>query len=103
MRIAFKMQLTGNVAAEYQRRHSEIWPELVECLKEAGISDYAIFLDRDANVLFAVQTVDGGVGAADLGDQAIVQKWWSHMADLMETNPDKSPVVTSLDEVFYLP
>nr|WP_321981199.1 L-rhamnose mutarotase [uncultured Cohaesibacter sp.] len=101
-RDAFKMKLIGDVAKEYQRRHAEIWPELIKLLKDAGISDYAIYFDETTNELFAVQTVSAEAGAADLGAEEIVQKWWTYMADIMVTNPDDSPVCTPLKEVFYL-
>jgi L-rhamnose mutarotase len=71
-------------------------------LKESGISDYAIFLDEETNTLFAVQKVEGGQGSQDLGKTEIVKKWWAFMADIMETNPDNSPVSKELEEVFYM-
>jgi len=37
-----------------------------------------------------------------LGANPIVQKWWAYMSDLMETNPDKSPVSIPLEEVFHM-
>jgi len=35
--------------------------------------------------------------------QAIMQKWWAYMGDIMESNVDHSPVSIPLKEVFYLP
>lgn len=35
-------------------------------------------------------------------DTAINRKWWDFMADIMETNPDNSPVSVDLQEVFHL-
>lgn len=101
-RIAFKMFLKPGFEAEYKKRHNEIWPELVMLLKETGTSDYSIFWDRETNILFAVQKSDGDKAAKDLGNDPIVQKWWAYMSDIMETNPDKSPVVISLEEVFHM-
>ena len=45
--IAFKMELQPGQRELYQKRHDEIWPELVDLLKDAGISDYSIFLDEE--------------------------------------------------------
>jgi L-rhamnose mutarotase len=100
-RFAFKMKLKPGYETEYQKRHREIWPELVQLLKEAGVSDYSIFLDEETNTLFAVQK-QAGQSSQDLGSTAIVQKWWAYMADIMDTNPDNSPVTVPLKEVFYL-
>lgn len=101
--LAFKMKLKKGYQAEYKRRHDEIWPELKELLKEAGVFDYSIFLDEETDTLFAVQKVKGEGGSQDLGKEPVVQRWWDYMADIMETNSDKSPVSVPLKQVFHLP
>lgn len=101
-RVAFKMHLKEGQKAEYIKRHNEIWPELKTLLKDAGISEYSIFLDEETNTLFAFQKVSGEGGSQDLGQNQIVQLWWKFMADIMKTNPDNSPVTTPLEEVFYM-
>ena len=101
-RIAFTMKLKAGMKAEYKKRHDQIWPELLRVLKESGVSDYSIFLDEASNTLFACQKVSGDAGSQDLGATEIVQKWWAHMADIMETNPDNSPVTTLIEEVFHM-
>lgn len=101
-RVAFKMYLTDGQKEEYKKRHDEIWPELKQLLKDAGISEYSIFLDEETNILFAFQKVSGEGGSQDLGQTEIVKKWWAYMADIMKTNPDNSPVTVKLEEVFYL-
>ncbi len=95
------MKLKPGCEAEYKRRHDTIWSELKQLLNEAGISDYAIYLDEETHTLFAVQK-QSGASSQDLGSTAIVQKWWAYMADIMDTNPDNSPVSVPLKEVFYL-
>jgi L-rhamnose mutarotase len=101
MKVAFAMKLKPGYADEYKKRHDAIWPELAQLLKDNGISDYSIFLDESSNTLFAVQQQSGS-SSQDLGSTAIVQKWWAYMADIMETNPDYSPVSTPLPQVFHL-
>ncbi len=101
--IAFTMKLKPGVEAEYKRRHDEIWPELVATLTEAGIRDYGIYLDRATGTLFAVQKRTENHTADTLSSLPIMKRWWAYMADLMETNPDQSPVVQPLEPVFYLP
>ncbi|AZQ59184.1 L-rhamnose mutarotase [Maribacter sp. MJ134] len=101
-RLAFKMKLNPGQKEAYTKRHNEIWPELKKLLEEAGVSEYSIFLDEDTHTLFAFQKVSGNGGSQDLANNPIVQKWWAFMADIMETNPDNSPVSTALEEVFYM-
>ena len=101
-RLAFKMHLNEGQKEEYKKRHDEIWPELKQLLKNAGVSEYSIFLDEETNILFAVQKQSGEQTSQNIGNNPVIQKWWAYMADIMETNPDNSPVSTPLEEVFYL-
>lgn len=101
-RVAFKMKLLPGKKEEYVKRHDQIWPELTELLKANGISDYSIFLDEETNTLLGVQKTEKSAGSQDLGNSDIVKKWWKYMADIMETNPDNSPVTIPLEEVFYM-
>jgi L-rhamnose mutarotase len=102
MRIAFKMKIKPGCAAEYKNRHDMIWPELKKLLTEAGIYDYSIFLDEETDSVFAVQKTRSSAGSQDLAKNEIVQRWWRYMADIMDTNPDHSPVSVPLKEVFRL-
>lgn len=101
-RKAFKMHLNKGQKAEYKKRHDEIWPELKQLLKQAGISEYSIFFDEETDTLFAFQKGSGKGGSQDLGETEIVKKWWDYMADIMKVNADNSPVSVPLEEVFYL-
>jgi L-rhamnose mutarotase len=102
-RIAFKMQLFRGFEAEYRRRHDELWPELQQLLKENGISEYSIFLDASTNGLFGVLKIEDPAALDTLPHNPVMQKWWDYMKDIMETNPDHSPVSIPLPELFYLP
>jgi len=100
--FAFTMKLKPGNVAEYIKRHDEIWPELSEAIREAGISDYSIFLDESSLTLFAVQKCATGNRAHELPVHPVVRKWWAYMAPLMETNPDGSPACGDLRPVFHL-
>ena len=101
--IAFRMNLHPGHAAEYRKRHDEIFPELVMALKEAGVSDYSIWLDPDSNHLFGILTRSDDHRMDALPDTEIVQRWWAHMADIMETDAGNVPVQIPLSRVFLLP
>jgi len=101
-KYAFKMKLNPGMEAEYKRRHDEIWPELVVLLKEAGVSDYSIHLDRETNTLFAVLWRRDDHGMDDLPRQPVMKRWWAHMADIMAVKPDNEPIATPLVTVFHV-
>lgn len=101
-RLAFKMKLKKGKKEVYKERHNKIWPELKTLLKASGISDYSIFLDEETNTLFAIQKTLEGSGSQDLASNDIVKKWWDFMSDIMEVNPNNSPVSIPLEELFYM-
>ena len=101
-RQAYTMRLKPGFAAEYRKRHDEIWPELVRELRAAGISDFSIFLDEKSLTLFVVRKISDRAKFAELPKQPVIRKWWSYMAPLMETNADASPMESPLREVFRL-
>ena len=100
---AFCMTLNQGQLDEYRRRHDEIWPELVELLKQAGVEDYSIHYHPDTCQLFGVLWRKPDHSMDDLPTHPVMKRWWAHMADIMDTNADNSPVVTDLEHVFHLP
>jgi L-rhamnose mutarotase len=101
-KYAFKMKLKAGCKEEYARRHDAIWPELKSLLAESGVRDYTIYFDEETLSLFAVQYQEGDSSSQDLGANPVVKKWWKHMADIMETHPDFSPITIPLEAVFHM-
>lgn len=102
VRKGFKMFLHPGMAEEYEKRHRELWPEMKEMIHEYGGRNYSIFLDRETNVLYGYLEVEDEQRWARSADTQINRKWWDYMADIMEANPDNSPVCVDLQPVFYL-
>ena len=101
-RNAFTMKLKKGYESEYKKRHDEIWAGLADELKKAGISDYSIYLDEVTGTLFAFQKLTDDNTATHLPEKPIMCKWWDYMKDIMDTNPDGSPVCIPLKEVFHI-
>ena len=101
-KYAFRMRLDPGMKDEYVKRHDEIWPELVELLREAGIFDYSIHLDEETGALFGVLWRRADPGMDQLPKHEVMRRWWAHMADIMETKPDGEPVSVPLATVFHM-
>ena len=99
--VAAKLKLKPGMGEEYKKRHAAIWPELSKAIRDAGISDFTIFLDEETGTLFSVQKLAATNTTAELRKSEIMHKWWAYMAPLMEVNPDSSPVRVPLKPMFH--
>src|SRR5690606_11364931 len=102
IRKGFIMYVYPHMHEEYERRHHEIWPEMLEELYEHGVTNYSIFLDKETSQLFGDLEIEDEVKWSKMAKTDINQKWWAYMEPVMETNPDKSPVTKVLREVFHI-
>lgn len=102
MQKAFKMKLYPGQEAEYKRRHDQLWPEMKEMIHAYGGKNYSIFLDKDTLTLFGTIEIEDEQLWAKGADTPINRRWWDFMADIMETNPDNSPVSADLTLLFHL-
>lgn len=102
IRKSFKMKLLPGMEEEYTRRHNELWEEMKDMIHEHGGHNYSIFLDRETNVLYGYIELEDEERWSESADTAINRKWWDFMADIMEVNPDNSPVSVDLVPVFWL-
>lgn len=102
MRIGFRMTLRPGQQDEYRRRHDALWPELRDLLAARGVSDYTIFHDPATDSLFAQMHAADPARLEGLADEPVMRRWWDHMADIMETEPDNRPRQAPLIEVFHM-
>ena len=103
IRKSFLMTLKPGAWIEYEKRHNPIWPELQSVLKEHGVHNYSIFLDRSSNRrLFAYAEIESEELWQSIASTDECKRWWAYMADLMQVNDDNSPVSTELNEVFHI-
>ena len=102
IRIAHILQVKPGHEAEYIKRHSPIWPELERVLKDHGVLSYSIFLHPETGQLFAYVEIEDEARWKAIADTEVCRRWWAHMGDLMQTNPDHSPQAQDLREVFHI-
>ncbi len=102
MRKAFRMAVYAGSREEYARRHNPIWAELEDVLRAHGAHRYSIFLDESDGSLFGYVEVEDEARWDAIARTDVCKRWWSHMRDLMPTNPDDSPRSVALREVFHV-
>jgi L-rhamnose mutarotase len=102
IRKAFLMKLKPGRHVEYARRHQPVWPEMETLLKEHGLHNYSIFHDPLTDQLFGYVEIESEELWNTIATSPVCRRWWAYMSEIMETNPDLSPVSQPLDEVFHL-
>jgi L-rhamnose mutarotase len=104
-RVAFRLKVRSEQMDEYVRRHTQVWPEMLDALRSTGWTNYSIFLDRSDGALFGYfETPDLAAALAGMGKTEINEKWQKDMAPFFENldgvNADQG--FTKLEHVFFL-
>ena len=102
-RMAWRGRIKPGCKAEYIRRHNQIWPEMKEVLKAAGICNYTIFADGDE--LFGYYECEKGVAFAEKAqaESPVVDRWDKYMKDILELVMDpETGAQPKLEPVFRL-
>jgi L-rhamnose mutarotase len=99
-RSAFVLRVRPDKVDEYVEAHRDVWPEMLEALRAAGIRNYTIF--RSDNEMFGYFEADDLAAAgAYMEAQDVSTRWQDAMAELLQERvPDAGP--TPLREVFRL-
>lgn len=87
-RYAWKAALKPGCLQEYTRRHAEIWPEMVQELRRAGICNYTIY--QNGNQLFGYYECSKGLAFAARiqRESPVVGRWNEYMKDVMDMELD---------------
>ena len=99
-RSAFVLRVRPDKVDAYLDAHRDVWPELLDALRSAGIRNYTIF--RAGNEMFGYYESDDLDRAASyLAGKEVSARWQDAMAELLEERvPDAGP--PRLEEVFRL-
>ncbi len=102
IRKAFVMSVNAGCEAEYEQRHTPIWPELEQTLLDHGVTNYSIFLHPDTRQLFGYAEFTDDAQWQAIARTEVCRRWWKFMGDIMPTHDDNSPKSIELKEVFHL-
>jgi L-rhamnose mutarotase len=102
-RVAFVLKVKAEMVEEYRRRHQEVWPEMLQALRETGWHNYSLFLRPDGLLFGYLETPDFERARAEMAKREVNQRWQREMAPYFESltgHADESMV--PLEEVFHL-
>ena len=102
-KYAWRAKIPNGKREEYKKRHDEIWPEMVEVLKKAGISNYTIW--ENNNELFGYYECQFGIAFAAKvqSESEVVARWNEYMKDVLIMETDgKTGAQPLMEKVFEL-
>jgi len=104
IRQAVLFQAKPGMAAEYQRRHNPIWPELKKALKDYGARNYSIYVHRPTGMLFGYVEIEDEARFQKIAETEVCQKWWHYMTEVLVCESDNSQKgkEEALEEIFHL-
>ncbi len=104
-RVGFRLQVRPEMMDEYVRRHAEVWPDMLQALRETGWTNYTLFLDRSDGTLFGYfETPDLAAAKAGMAAREVNARWQAEMAPFFIALDGKRPDegFLQLEDVFYL-
>lgn len=104
-RVGFRLQVRPEMMDEYVRRHADVWPDMLQALRETGWSNYSLFLNRADGTLFGYfETPDLEAAKAGMAAREVNERWQADMAPFFIALEGKRPDegFLRLEEVFYL-
>ena len=103
-RICFLLHVKRDRIEEYRERHAKVWPSMLAALREAGWSNYSLFLAPDGLLVGYLETEDFSLAQKRMQDNQVNTHWQSEMAKFFEDKAERVPdrAFLQLDEVFHL-
>ena len=101
-RVCFTFSIYEGQEAEYKKRHDEIWPELVEVIKAAGMANYSLFRRGTEIIAYVECTPDAATCFAKVGESEHNTRWAEWFTDVIVTLTDENGELKRADEVWHL-
>jgi L-rhamnose mutarotase len=101
-RVCFTFEIRPGTEAEYKRRHDEIWPELVEAIKDAGFANYSLFRRGTTIVAYAECEPDVATAFAKLAPVEVNVRWAKWFEDVIVSLTDENGQLYLIEEVWHL-
>jgi L-rhamnose mutarotase len=101
-RLCFTFEIKPGTEDEYKKRHDEIWPELVEAIKDAGFANYSLFRRGTQIVAYAEVEPDAETAFAKLAPLEVNARWAKWFEDVIVSLTDEYGELYRLEEVWHL-
>ena len=103
-RVCFLGRVRAERLAEYRERHERVWPGMRDALRQAGWSNYSLFLTEDGLLVGYLETDDYQAALRRMAETEVNARWQADMApyftELDGRPPDQG--FRRITEIFHL-
>ena len=82
-RVCFLLQVRRDRVEEYLEAH-EVWPEMLDAMRNVGIRDYSMFVREDGLLVGVFEAEDPEESLRELGETEVSRRWQENMAPFFE-------------------
>ena len=103
-RVCFLLKVRPDMLDEYTRRHSQVWPEMLDALRRTGWTNYSLFMREDGLLVGYFETPDLQAALDGMAATDVNARWQAEMAPFFESLDGRRPdeAFLQLREVFHL-
>ena len=103
-RVCFALRVRPDRLDEYRARHRAVWPEMLQALREAGWSNYSLYLRDDGLLIGYLECDDFEAARAGMEKAEVNARWQAEVAPFFELPGGERPDtgLERLEEVFHL-
>ena len=104
MRVCFLLQVRPDRIAEYKTRHAQVWPEMLDALRQTGWRNYSLFLRPDGLLVGYLETDNFARSCAEMKRNPVNARWQAEMAPFFASlsSGGADDNMAPLEEVFHL-
>jgi L-rhamnose mutarotase len=95
-RVCFLLRVRPDRLDEYRERHRAVWPDMLAALRDAGWSNYSLFLDDDGLLVGYFETEDFQAALDAMEATDVNARWQAEMSEFLV------PPLRRIEEVFHL-
>jgi L-rhamnose mutarotase len=101
-RVCFRLQVRPERVGEYKQRHRDVWPEMLQALRETGWRNYSLFLSEDGLLTGYLECDDFDTVRAAMAERGVNARWQAEMAGFFEDGGLPDEQMRPIPEVFHL-
>ena len=103
-RVCFLLRVRPDRLDEYKARHRQVWPEMLDALRQTGWRNYSLFLRDNGLLVGYLECDDFAASLEAMEEREVNARWQAEMAQFFELPGDERPDtgLERLEEVFHL-